>query len=392
VSRLFRITLLLVALVASVAVLAYRTHGARELRDGLALARRHLENNEPELARFSLRPLLNSGRRDGELLFLNARACRMLGDPTKALQYLDESARLGYEAAEADLERGLTLADLGRFAEAESILLTSPTKEATATLSAIYLQLFELEKAVGTLDRWKRLDAADARPWVVSGAVWAQVQEHDRAVGDFRRALELDPDSYDARLQLASSLLERGESGEAAERFRECLAISPNESLPALRLAVCEVELGELAIARATLDKLVADPSAGTEALIELAKIELGDGNAERAEQLLSAALRRDPSSDAALYNRSLALHQLGRTEDAAAAMARAREIQQTRRRLTEAMDRVKADAADMEARCEAAELLVDLGDPRGAASLLSAVLARDPENERAHACMNRLN
>jgi tetratricopeptide (TPR) repeat protein len=129
----------------------------------------------------------------------------------------------------------------------------------------------------------------------------------------------------------------------------------------------------------------------GTSALVELAKIELGDGHAEAAERLLSEVIAREPLNGTALYNRSLALQQLGRVEEAEATMQKSRELEEKRRRFRETMERVNADASDIDARCEAAELLIELGDRAGAASLLEAVLARDPDNQRARKAAERL-
>jgi predicted Zn-dependent protease len=160
----------------------------------------------------------------------------------------------------------------------------------------------------------------------------------------------------------------------------------------AWRLATCEVELGDAPAARALLEKLIKEHPHITVALVELAKIELDDGNTDRAHELLADAVGRAPMNDAAQYNLSLVLDRLGHSDEAAEHMARSRELQEWRRQLASAMERVNADADDVAARCEAAELCIQLRELQQAANLLTAVLARDPQNEQAKEVAKKLN
>jgi tetratricopeptide (TPR) repeat protein len=384
--------LLIAVLAAALGVLGWRWHTSSALHAVVDRAQAHVERNEPQLALRALRPHLEAGRCDGELWLVAAKAYRLLDVPAKAMQCLDTAAGLGFVSADADLERGLALADLGRVREAEELLETSPTKEAAAALASIHLQLFEMEKALNNLSAWKRLAPDDPAPYVVCGSVWAQAMEHEKAVAEFRGALELSPEFFEARLLLATSLVELGKIDEAAEEFRACLKAQPRSAEASLRLATCEVELGDVATARARLEKLLAEHPHVTVALVELAKIDLDDGNNERAERLLTDSVVLEPTNDAAQYNLSLVLDRLGRPDEAAKHMARARELQETRRRLHDALDRVNADSADLDARCDAGELWMELDEPQQAASLFAAVLARDPQNARANEGLQKLN
>jgi tetratricopeptide (TPR) repeat protein len=384
VSRFQRQLLLLALLVGALGVLVWRWSASNALREAVDRALTHVERREPELALRAIRPHLDAGRRDGELWFAAARAYRLLDDPGKAIQCLESAAEYGFVSAEADLERGLALAAVGRLREAEALLEFSPTKDAAASLASIHLQLFELEKALNNLSTWKRLDPDDPAPYVVAGSVWAQAMEHEKAVEQFRGALELRPDLFEARILLAISLVELGEIDEAAELLRACLEQRPQNAEAMWRLAQCEVERGEVAVARELLEKLTTDHPHLAAALVDLAKIELDDGNIERAERLLSDAVTQAPNDDAAQYNLSLALERLGRSDEAAEHMARARELQDLRNRLKDAMDRVNADPADLDAQCDAAEICLELDDRQQAASLFGAVLARDPQHARA--------
>jgi thioredoxin-like negative regulator of GroEL len=55
-------------------------------------------------------------------------------------------------------------------------------------------------------------------------------------------------------------------------------------------------------------------------------------------------------------------------------------------------MDHVNADPTDTESLCDAGEILIDMDQPRQAAALFAAVLARDAKNARALEGMRRLN
>ena len=391
-TRVQRQLLVLSLLVVALGVLAWRWHGSSAMRDAVDGARTHIEQNEPELALRAIRPYLDAGRRDGELWLVAAKAYRLLDDPAKAMQCLDTAAAYGFESADVDLERGLALAAFGRYRDAETLLEASPTKEAAAALATIHLQLFEMEKALNNLSTWKQLAPDDPRPHIIAGSVWAQALEHEKAVEQYRGALKVRPDFFDARLLLATSLVELGEIDEAAKLLRECLDIRPQSAEAAWRLATCEVERGDAAAARELLEKLLKEHPHITVALVELAKIELDDGDTELAERLLTDAVARAPMNDAAQYNLSLVLDRLGKSDEAAEHMTRARELQESRRRLADAMERVNADPTDVDARCEAADLCIELGESQQAANLFAAVLARDPQNARAKEGIKKLN
>ena len=391
-NRTQRLLLLLGVLAVAGGVLVVRWSRGRERQQAVTRAGELVEQGEPELALRTVRPFINAGRADGELLVIAAKAYRLLDEPAKALECLDVAASQGYVADVLDLERGLALAAVRRFAEAVPLLIGSPTKEAAVALASIHLQLFEMEKALDNLNTWKQLAPDDPSPYVVAGNVWARANEHETAVEQFRQALERRADLFEARLPLANSLAELGNIDEAVELLVACLEAQPRDPAASLRLATCEVERGNVAAARSLLEKLIEAHPHVVPALVELAKIELDDGNAAAAERLLAEAVSRDPTNDAAVYNLSLAASRLDRADEAAELMTRARELKESRRRLADAMDRVNADAADFDAFCEAGELLADLGQPQQAASLFSAVLARDPANARAREGIRRLN
>lgn len=368
-----------------------RLLAAHQLRSRLATARAYLDRGDAASASYVLRPLLEKKRRDEELLYLAARSFRLLGAPEKSLEYATIATELGYQSVELDAERGLALFELGRFQEAEPILKASPTKESMAALTMLHLELFEMDQVLNDLDAWIMLDPKNPLPHVVQGDTWIRAPDYEKATAAFRRALELEPDYFDAQVKLGSSLRELGRLDEATQLLRQCHKDQPNDPAAVLLLAQCESESGDVPAARSLLEGLLGEYPDLPAAQIELGKIELEDGEFEQAANLLRRAVKLEPQNDSALYNLATALKRLDRNEEAAESLARWSEIQESRRRLRDLLDRIEADPTDIEAHAQASAVCLDLGDPQQAARHLTAALARDPSHATARETLNRL-
>jgi tetratricopeptide (TPR) repeat protein len=379
-------------LLAGAAVLGYRYWTAHTREAILLAARAQLERKNPAGAITALRPLLERGRQDEELLTLAARSYRLAGYPERSLQLLAATGERDDTSAESDLERALALFELGRFTEAEPLLRASPTKDALAALSEIYLQRFEMDRALGALESWVRLDPADPAPHLLIGDVWIEAPDHEKAIQSFRRALELQPNLPIARERLASVQLELGQLDEAGELLRQCHEEMPSRADIALKLARCEMESGRVSEARTLLRQLVTEHPAFAAALIELGKLELDEGDCEPAAALLTRAVAADPSQDAAWYNLAVALERLGRTDEAAESLAKWTNRQRDRQQLREQLDLIQSDPADIDAHVRAGEISLTIGDAAQAQRHFIAALRQNPDHTAAREGMSRLN
>jgi len=378
-------------LLVAVAVLGYRLWRVHDLRRRLTSARVHLERGDPSMSLFVLRPSLAAGRRDGELLLLAAKSYRLLGDSEKALGYLGEAASVGYESAETDLEHGLALFELGRIQEAELLLRQSPTKEAAAALADLHLQIFEMDKVLGDLENWIKLDPQNPFPFLVRGDLWVQASDHEKAAGEFRRAIELSPDYFDAHLRLGTTLIELGRLDEAAESLANCQKLQPHDVHAKFQLARCRSELGEVTEARTLFEQVIELHRHYAPALVALGKIELDDDNSRRATELLTRAVAADRHNESAWYNLAIALRRQDRHEDAATASSNWNKIMEARSKLRELTDRIQTDPSDISAHAEAGKQCEALGDSPLAIRHFTTVLAQDPTNAEARDALRQL-
>lgn len=119
--------------------------------------------------------------------------------------------------------------------------------------------------------------------------------EHAAAAERLRRFLDEHPEEPSALRLLASALESAGDLRGAGEAYRAALRIRPHDPLLRLDYGRLLVDAGELERARRTLEPLAADPGAPSplraDALVELARVALGEGRAEAAEAHLRQAL-----------------------------------------------------------------------------------------------------
>lgn len=155
-----------------------------------------------------------------------------------------------------------------------------------------------LRRSENALRRAARLDPADAL--AVTGLGSLALIRHDfrKALAIGRRAQRLAPSSARTYGLVGDALLELGRYEEAFRTFERMVALRPSVSSYA-RIAYARELLGDLRGAEEAM-QLAADAATGQPeplawANVQLAKIELGAGKLELAEQRLRTALRLLP-------------------------------------------------------------------------------------------------
>jgi Tfp pilus assembly protein PilF len=91
--------------------------------------------------------------------------------------------------------------------------------ETAANLGKAYLQLGEIDKAIGSLEQALELDPQSADAQFGMAVVRLQQGEFDVAMGHFKQALELAPQSAEAHLGVAAILLSKGEFAEGWQHY-----------------------------------------------------------------------------------------------------------------------------------------------------------------------------
>jgi len=129
--------------------------------------------------------------------------------------------------------------------------------------------------------------------------------------------LKLDP-SLEVYQDSATIMLSRGEFAKARQTALEGLDKFPGDSLLTLLLSAAYSEAGQTSEAIQLLEKYVADNAADKEAMQELVRLYINNGQEEKAGTLFSRLPETDMSADAELF-RAGVLGTVGRNAEAQA-------------------------------------------------------------------------
>ena len=213
---------------------------------------------------------------------------------------------------------------------------------------------------------------------------WEQWQSAHQA---YLRAQALEPRAFDWRYLDAIVLQRLGRHGEAAARLTSALEARP-DFLPArVRLAESLLESGELQRSKALFDALVRDPAAEPAACVGLGRIAASEADHERAIRYFERALALFPELGAAHYGLARSYRALGRTADAARAVAAHAQYGPRWPRLDDPLlDAVTALRDDPRARIHRGVALAAADDVAAAIALHEEALTADPSLAQAHA------
>ena len=155
--------------------------------------------------------VLASGRAFADAQQLLGVCYGLIGQPDRALDYLDKALELNPNYVEALIHRGLVLNLLGRESEAEESL------QRAGQVSAAGQHGFPGFVAA----KLANLHASLADAYVEAGSL-------TEAIDQLQRALALGPAFHDLRYKLGRLLLEAGRALDAREQFETIVRARPN--------------------------------------------------------------------------------------------------------------------------------------------------------------------
>jgi tetratricopeptide (TPR) repeat protein len=138
------------------------------------------------------------------------------------------------------------------------------------------------------------------------GTCYEELAQWDKAIADYREALRLDPIYVRAYNSLGNAYTESGDRQRARESYRKAIELDPS-------FADAHCNLGN-----------VTDDS--NEAITHYSHY-FQSGDKQRALDDFTAAIAIDPLYATAYFNRASVYQELGQASNAAADLARAREI-----------------------------------------------------------------
>lgn len=271
-----------------------------------ALLLLYLKNGEIELAKSAAKSLMNAADLTGKDGYLEiAAAAAGSGDVDKAVALLESIAENNKPDAGSHYALGVALFGMQQYPRAETAL-----RQALA------------------------LKKDDARYWLLLSRVLTVQERHDEAEKVLSQAVTHKPDDHLLQLAYAESLVEHKKYQAAFEVFRNILQQQPDDSnliqtLGALAvelklwpearlywkqllddaekreranyfLGQVEFELGDIASASDYFNKVTGELQ--SDALVQLAKIEIQAGRLDAAHKLLSQQRMAEPDAAIALF------------------------------------------------------------------------------------------
>jgi tetratricopeptide (TPR) repeat protein len=331
----------------------------------------------------------------GEAHALLAQVALEDGDLGRVTEELNQARALGYPKRGLERLHAVTLARIGRFAEAEPILQElyesdkNPDPAVDEALARVYLMTYRLKQAEQVIRQWIRHAPRDGRPflWLTEYDRRMEVDNSEALENHYREALDRDPDLDAARLGLAEALRKSHRNAEAAVEFGIYLARHEADAVALSGAGRNDLELGDQESAIRRLDRALALGPYDPGALKGRAEIDLARGEPKKALERLTRALEIDRFDTEALYSRGRARAFLGDSEGAAQDLESFKRFKNDHAELLELRGLLMENPNNNEFRSKVAAWMFAHGRDGDGLGWAGAVLASDPD----HAATNSL-
>ncbi|MHC5537182.1 tetratricopeptide repeat protein [Singulisphaera rosea] len=287
------------------------------------LARKAMASGQFTKALPSIDSWLQASPRSAEAHLTKARAMLALDRVDEFTSSFKRAKELGAPESEVELVVALLQVRQSRYRDAWPVLIReyesrkTPDPMLKEAVARIYLEYFELEKAMAVIDRWIADAPGSAKAYFWRVEIDNRVPgESSRLLADYRKAVALDPTLTKARIGLAKELLKLHRNQEAAKEFDAYLALCPDDAEAHVGAGNNASELGDTASSILHFDRAIALSPKNVEALRERAEIDLKQDRFEPALERLGRAIALDPFDLDARYDRVLVLGRLGRQEE----------------------------------------------------------------------------
>lgn len=367
------------------------------------------EHRAVERAAESARVALESGRVQAAeapvARYLNARPGSALahalaaqlalekGALDKVTDELNQARALGYPKAKLERLHAITLARIGRYGEAEPILVrlfqggatTDPMVD--AALARVYLMTYRLKQAEEVIRQWIQDAPADGRPylWLTEIDRRMEVDNLDTQKRHYRQALDHDPDLDAARLGLAQTLRKMHQNAEAKSEYARYLERHPQDPVALNGAGRNALERGDVAGAADSLDRAFAIAPTDIDVLKGRASLEMARREPRDALTCLDRALWIDPFDTESLYARSRARAALGDQAGAAKDLELFKKYERDHADLLALRGSLMAHPANNDLRSQVARWMFAHGRIEEGLGWANAVLGSDPNHQAAN-------
>ena len=313
------------------------------------------------------------------------------GAVVEAADALNRAVELGGLEPGPSLLRALIAAKIGRNSEALPALYRAfaeartPDRQVDEALGKVYLESFDLKRAMFVLDRWAKDFPDDPKPHLWRAEVHARDGvDPARVVGDYQKALARDPKLVQAQLGLADAYYHLHRTDEAAKLYDAYLEAHPDDASAHFGAGrnLLDKGDGKGAIRHFTRASEL-DPD-NAEPIKELAGAAQRRGDWPRALDLLDRATVLDPNDFSMRYHRGLVLAHLGRKKEAKAELAESCRLRNDFTRLKAAQERLVGRPHDHDSQLVIARWMFAHGREEEGARWAGLVLAERPNDPEA--------
>ena len=285
----------------------------------------HLSRQETGLARRRLAEAVEANGEYWPARLALAGVCDQLSDHRSAIEQLDVCLAADHCSPSRYAllcAAGFCLERIGNHGEAafryEQALATEPTDLfAHHRLAAIYLSHNQLEESVPHHMSILEAEPADEAVRVSLAHVYQSLGRHREAVWEYEKALSLKPTNLELQIKLIDQFEAMGDTARAIEQLRVLLSDHPEYPDLHLRLANLLSTEGEDAGASAEYDRALSLHPGYVEGHVSRARHELRMGRSEPAVENFQRALSINDQHAEACAGLSVALHRLGRIDEA---------------------------------------------------------------------------
>ncbi len=353
-----------------------------------AIASGRFQDAEAPLAR-----LLKARPDSADAHALAAQVALEKGDLDKVTDELNTARALGHPKAELERLHAIALARIGRYAEAEPILVrllegsAGPDPMVDGAIARIYLMTYRLGQAEEAIRRWIQDAPADGRPylWLTEIDRRMEVDNLETQERHYRLALERAPELDAARLGLAETLRKMHRNNEAEPQYAHYLARHPDDAAALVGAGKSALALGDVTSANQFLDRAYSIAPEDVNVLKGRASLDMARGQPRHASAWLDRALRVDPFDTESLYARSRARAASGDQAGAGADLDLFKRYERDHAELLALRGSLMAHPGNNELRSKVARWMFAHGRVAEGLGWANAVLASDPNHQGAN-------
>jgi len=357
-------------------------------RMGVKLIRTLISFGRYEAAKKLLQQLIAKDNRDYNAWLLLGWCNAQQQAFEKALAAYDHALQVKPDLAYAHAEMGCVLARLSRYKEGAEYLQRAMRIQPgfRKKLSYAYAmgvctaRLDRLSESLACFETACNLDPSSGSAFLEMGWVLLHLERYEEAEITLRKAIALCPDNAFAHQCLGLALVELERFGEAEPVLRRAVVLDPKDGISRFNFGRVLTELGRLGDAVPELEEAARlDPiENGTYAGLWLAQSGLRNWEeALRAAEMLAS---RVPGNADPLAFRAIALVELGRLDEAEAAIRQSMDISPNSQSAHEALAQLHLKRSEFE---EVAQIANSGKVPAGSAVELLKMIA--DEHLRAH-------